>query len=210
MAPLPSSRLPGHRALHERALAALERCQEREDIEFKEAAAWLDLRWRITGTVLGMGNLRDGGVVLVGASERGDSWELTGVQDAQLASYDPDIIADQVNAYVSPYVDLDVVLLSHEAQRYVLIGVKEFRETPLVCRKNGPDKSGLIEGRIYLRPPGRPRTTQVQDARELHDLLELAAEKRARRILETSRRIGLSARDKEAAADMYDRELRGL
>lgn len=40
--------------------------------------------------------------------------------------------------------------------------------------------------------------------------MELAAEKRARRILETARRIGLDEQQLPAAADLYDAELGDL
>lgn len=47
---------------------------------------------------------------------------------------------------------------------------------------------------VYVRPPGQPRTERVRWAQQMHDLLESAAEKRARRILEISRRLGLTPR----------------
>jgi len=43
---------------------------------------------------------------------------------------------------------------------------------------------------------------------QMHDLLELAAEKRARGILQISRRIGLVA--KPVASEQFDQELEGL
>jgi hypothetical protein len=47
----------------------------------------------------------------------------------------------------------------------------------------------------------------------MHELLELAAEKRARRILETSRRIGLTydqSVPKQGTSQRFDSELEGL
>jgi hypothetical protein len=46
------------------------------------------------------------------------------------------------------------------------------------------------------------------NASQMHDLLELAAEKRARRILEVSRRVGLVP--EETAAKRFEKELGGL
>ena len=59
-----------------------------------------------------------------------------------------------------------------------------------------------------MRPAGKPRTTKVASAEEMHDLLELAAEKRARRILEVAHRIGL--KPTETANQRFDEELGGL
>lgn len=209
MGAIPSSSLSGHRRLHEKATIALERCQEEQDVDFKESADWTALKWRITHTALGMGNLRDGGMLLIGVAERSGQWELTGITPEHLATYDPDDVAAHVNAYVSPHADVDVVLVTHSDGRdYLAIYIREFRDTPLVCKKNGPDKSGIVQGRVYVRLPAPARTTAVTDARQMHDLLELAAEKRARTLLETGRRVGLEAR--AVRDERFDAELGGL
>jgi len=59
-----------------------------------------------------------------------------------------------------------------------------------------------------VRPPGKPRTTRVTTAEEMQSLLELAAEKRARRILEVAHRIGLKA--SETSSQKFEDELGGL
>lgn len=209
MAAIPSSDLPGHRRLHERASLALERCQEDTDIDFKESADWDTLKWPVTKAVLGMANLRDGGVIVIGVTERDSTWSLTGIDPGHLSTFSPDVVTSQVNAHVSPFAELDIVLVTHTDKRaYLAIYVREFRDTPVVCRKNGPDKSGVVEGRVYVRLSGPPRTTVVTDARQMHDLLELAAEKRARRFLAAARRVGLSPEDGDDKR--FDAELEGL
>lgn len=50
MGAIPSSDLPGHRHLHERVCSALDLCQESKHVDFKQSAAWEDLRARITTT----------------------------------------------------------------------------------------------------------------------------------------------------------------
>jgi predicted HTH transcriptional regulator len=210
MTPIPTSDLLGHRRLHDRTTAALQRCQEDQDIDFKESASWDQLKWKIVLATLGMGNLRDGGIVIVGVSQRDNNWGPTGISDAHCASYEPDIVIDQVNTYVSPYVDLDMVKVTYEGKCFLSILCKEFRDTPLVCKKNGPDGSGIVAGRFYIRPPGLARTTIVSSAAEMHDLLQLAAEKRARAFMEMARRVGVSADKFPSAPDHFDNELGGL
>jgi hypothetical protein len=156
-----------------------------------------------------MGNLRDGGVIVIGVAERDSAWALEGVSEQHLATYDVDIIRDKVNAYVSPHIDLDVVLVRHGDNAFLAVQVREFRDTPLLCKKNGPDGVGLFEGRLYVRAAGTPRTTAVTSAGQMHDLLELAAEKRARRLLEASRRAGLITPEPQDEAS-YKAELEGL
>ena len=48
-----------------------------KSVDFKESAPWNDLKWQIIRTALAMGNLRDGGIIVVGASERDDTCDLT-------------------------------------------------------------------------------------------------------------------------------------
>jgi hypothetical protein len=156
-----------------------------------------------------MGNLRDGGIIIIGASERQKKWTLTGMSSAVLNTYDPDIVINHVNAYVSLHVDLDVVSVEYQPGKiFLAIRAQEFGATPLVCKKNGPNGTDLLEGAVYIRTPGMARTTRVTNASQMHDLLELAAEKRARRILETFRRIGLEPT--VTTADLFDKELGDL
>lgn len=201
-----SSNLPGHKLLHERVCNALDRCYEFQDIDFKESASWETLKWKIIKTALAMGNLRDGGIIIVGVSERDDTWQLTGISQEHLETFDVDNITSQINAYVSPHVDLTVVTVDYsQSKRFLAIKVSEFSDTPLVCKKNEGD---LKEGNIYIRSFGKPETTKVTNAQQMHNLLELAAEKRARRILEVSQRIGLVP--SSSSTELFDQELQGL
>lgn len=209
MGAIPRSDLPGHKLLHERTAIALDRCQEELDIDFKESGDWDTLKWRITHSALGMGNLRDGGIIVIGVAERGVLWDRTGISAEHLRTFDPDLISSQLGAHISPHVQLDVVLVCHsDGKEYLAIYIREFDRTPLVCKKNGPDKSGIVEGRVYVRLLGPPRTSTVTNAQQMHDLLDLAAEKRARGILEGARRVGLVP--SQTVAQRFDDELEGL
>lgn len=209
MGAIPTSDMPGYRRLHERVFNALDRCQETQGIDFKESAPWSSLKWRIITTSLGMGNLRDGGIIVIGASERGQTWELTGITNEHLATYDPDVLIDVVNKYSSPNVEMDIVLTKYRNdQGFLSIQINEFKDAPIVCKKNGPAGGSITEGAVYVRPPGVARTTRVMNSSQMHDLLELAAEKRARRMLEVSRRIGLVSI--ASSTERFDEELEGL
>ena len=208
--PIPSSKLPGLTLLHDRALMALDRCQESQSVDFKRSCHWESIKLTVIESVLGMGNLRDGGVIVFGVAERGDSWGLSGISKEHLDTFDTDLVADQVNSYVSPHVNVTLAVLEKDAKDFLVIEVQEFADTPLVCKKNGPSDSNtkLVEGAVYVRPPGMARTTRVMKAEQMHDLLELAAEKRARRIIEVGRRVGLSP--KETDRQNFDEELGGI
>lgn len=210
MGAIPTSDMPGHAKLHERVYNALDRCQESKGIDFKASTSWNDLKWKLIRTIIAMGNLRDGGIIVIGASEQGDSWELTGITSEHLTTYDVDDIIDIVNKYASPPVKIEVILVKYRnGKDFLAIQVHEFDDTPYVCKKNGPDNEKLLcQGEFYVRPDGKPRTIKVMSAEDMHDLLELAAEKHARRILEVAHRIGL--KPSETASQRFDEELGGL
>lgn len=199
--------MPGHRGLHDRVHAALETCIERADVEFKASGEFRTLEQKIVKTAIAMANLRDGGIIVIGVSERDDAWQRTGIRDEDLATWNPDDLTDAINRYASPPVSVDLVLVPHGETRFLAIQVREFRDTPIVCKRDGGPNSGLRQGVLYVRPAGTARTSEVRTAEDMHDLLELAAEKRARRILETARRIGLEA---PPARRPFDDELEGL
>ena len=210
MGAIPTSDMLGHKKLHERVYNALDRCQESKSVDFKESASWENLKWQLIRTIIAMGNLRDGGIIVVGASERGDVWELTGIHETHLSTYDVDDIIDAVVKYASPPIRIEIVIVEYRnGKDFLAIQVHEFIDTPFVCKKNGPDSNkNLRVGEVYTRPAGKPRTTKVTSAEEMHDLLELAAEKRARKFLEVAHRIGL----KPSVTDnqQFDDELGGL
>lgn len=203
MAAFPNSDLPGHQRLHDRAWAALDRCQETQDVEFKESSPWDDMRFKIIRTAMAMANLRDGGIILIGASERGDSWSLDGISSEHLSTYDADELVAGVNKYASPHVDLSIVRLKYrDDQEFLVIKVEEFEMSPVVCKKTYGNE--LREGDVFVRPVGQVRTTRLNNAKDIDDVLELAAEKRAKRIIQTAKRIGLEAKDTDE--DAYTRE----
>ena len=207
MSAIPTSDMPGHTKLHQRVCNALDRCQESTNVDFKASATWDDLKYQLIRTIIAMANLRDGGIIVIGASESGDSWERTGVQAEHLSTYDVDDVIDSVSKYASPPVGLELVMVTYRNDKtFLAIQVHEFADTPIVCKRNAPDSNKkLCAGEVYVRPLGKPRTTKVLSADEMHDLLELAAEKRARRILEVAHRVGL--RPPQVATQKFDDEL---
>lgn len=210
----PNTQMAGYSDLKGRIALALSRCQEQPWLDFKESQPWSELRWRLLKTSMAMSNLRDGGLIVVGVAERDDSWELTGIQQDHLDTFDCDEIIDQLAKYASPQIKVDIVLHDHDdGNRYLAFHVHQFNDSPVVCRKNSPDsvktKDRLSAGDVYVRPTGgKPQTTKVIDAVSLHDLLELAAEFRARRMLEVGKRVGLVP--SETAASRFDAELAAI
>lgn len=210
MSAIPSSNLQGHKKLHERVYNALDRCQESKSTDFKESAPWDELKWRIIRTTLAMANLSDGGIIVIGASERDDTWDLAGSTEENLSTYDVDVVIDIINKYASPPIKVELVTVNYRnGNLFLAIQVHEFTNSPFVCKKNGPDDyKELRVGDLFIRPDGKAQTKRITSAEDMQDLLELAAEKRARKILEVARRIGLKATPTHI--EKFEEELKGL
>jgi predicted HTH transcriptional regulator len=207
MAAIPDSSLPGHRHLHAQACTVLSLCQESRGVDFKESASWKRLQYKIAQAALGMANLRNGGLIIVGVGEREGRWQMDGISDEHLVTYDEDDVNDFVNRYASPPLRLELVVLRYEKARFLVVRVPEFDVTPVVCKRNGPDNTRLREGCFYVRPGGKPQTTRPVDASQIQDLLDLAAEKRARKLVEVIRRMGGVPPTEEQG---FEEELGGL
>lgn len=211
MGAIPSSDLPGHKKLHDRVNNALDLCQESKSVDFKESATWGDLKWHIIRTSLAMGNLRDGGVIVIGASERDSHWNLSGIKEEHLSTFKFDDITESINRYSSPSLRIDIVTVKYRNNNiFLAIQIHEFEELPFVCKHNGPDniKISLHAGDFYVRPSGKPQTKKVSSAEEMQDLLELSAERKARKILEIANRLGL--KPEQTSLNKFDEELEGL
>ena len=208
---LPTTEMSGYTDLRARISLALGRCQEQPWLDFKESQPWLVLQWRLLKTIMGMANLRDGGLILIGVCERAATWTLTGIEDAHLATFDYDDIVDKLSKYASPQVQVNVVIHDEDKKRYLAIHVYQSQESPVICRNSSPvsvvnPKERIEAGNIYVRPTlGKPQTVRVTDAGQLHDLLELAAEFRARKMLQIGSRVGLVPA--ETAISNYNSEL---
>jgi len=190
----------------------LDLLQEARAVDFKRAAPWDQLKQGIPKDILAMSNLRDGGIIVVGIEEGDKEWKCTGMTEEQLNTYNADNMIDHVNKYASPPVTFDVVKHTDmEGLTYLVMQTHEFEETPVVCKRNCADE--LREGAFYIRPHGKSESREVQTADEMHDLLDLAVEKRTRNFLRRIDRVGFDLEKmqlKKTDADRFDRELEGL
>jgi hypothetical protein len=97
------------------------------------------------------------------------------------------------------------VKVNYGGKAFLAIKVPEFGFAPVVCSRESND---FLRGSIYIRPVGKAESRPIRTAAELHDLLDLAAEKRARKFLEMAGRLGMKLPDDDAAA--FDKELDDL
>lgn len=193
----------------EELVALIELGREDRSVEYKESHPWDDLKTKIAKTALGMANIRDGGTIVIGVSERSGSPVPQGMPGADIDTYDEDDIRAFVNRFADPYVRLELHRVSREEQEFVAIVVHEFDQVPVICKRSGV---GLRDGAIYTRSYRMPETCEVPSQTEMREIIDMATDKEVRRFLERLRASGLLPTGivERTETEKYDEELEGL
>lgn len=179
----------------------LEAGSESQRVDFKESCVW-DVR-RFAKDLLAFSNMKGGGYIVIGMKEGGEGFKREGATEEHLASYDRDIMKDQMSAYVDPAVDFEVRKISdRDGTKFVVLEIREFVDIPIICKKDGPD---LTRSTIYYRNiDKKPESAPISNSYDLRNLIELAAIKMMRRM----RELGFSTGENKV--DKFDEELEGL
>lgn len=194
--------------------AALSPGYELRGFELKGPGARTDahLFAKVTRAVLGMGNLRDGGHVLVGIDDGDPAAMLPGLGGEDLGSWLAyDDVARKMAEYADPPLRFDISGIELPSGVIVAaIQVFEFADIPHLCAKDYPGV--LRKGALYVRPRKVPETSEVASSVEMREVLDLATQKALRAYIETAERTGLrltsAPREPEAPSDTerYDEE----
>lgn len=145
--------------------------------EYKAPMPWTDdvAKVKITKAILAMSNIKDGGVIIVGMKELKDkTFDPVGLSDADANTFTHDDIASCVKDYADPYVEFTVRPIECKGKRFVCIQVKEFDESPVICKRDGRD---LQEGRTYTRPRTKNESAPVSSYAEMREILDMATDK---------------------------------
>lgn len=164
----------------------VERGRENRETEFKSGGSILDVHLlrRVIRAVLGMTNNRDGGVVVLGVSERLGYAVFEGISEEDAASWTNDAFGDKSAAWVDPAVSVDIGINLFEGRLFVVIEVAEFEESPVFARKDYRSPKGdmvLREGALYVRGIRKPETVEIRTSLEMRRLLDLALQRRLER-----------------------------
>ena len=147
---------------------------------------------KVARGALSLGNLRDGGHLIIGIDD-GDPAKLApGLNQDELASWTAyDDVARKLTNYADPPLHFEMAAVELEGgATVVVIEVAEFKEIPHLCARDYPEV--LRKGALYVRSRGVPETAEVASAIEMRDVLELAREKALRAYVETAERAGVT------------------
>lgn len=167
---------------------------EQRAFELKGAGLRTDRAFfaKVARAALSMGNLRDGGVIVIGIDDKDPASLRPGLNDEQRSSWaEYDHVARSLAEYADPplHFEMDEFALSTGA-RVVILVISEFSDIPHLCAKGyDPD---LRKGALYVRSRKLPETAEVASSIEMRDVLNLATEKALRAYVETAQRAGVS------------------
>ena len=159
---------------------------------------------KVARAVLALSNRRNGGRVIIGVEDDGQSLTPTGLTATDLDTWRHEDVSGAVSAYADPFVTLHTSHIQFDGKDFVVIEVEEFEEVPVVCKKSYPDV--LRDGACYVRRRGRVESSEIPNSSEMRELLDLATEKAIRRF----HRLQRAAQPGPDDHELLDQELGDL
>jgi predicted HTH transcriptional regulator len=158
---------------------------ETRAVEFKPSFPWPqsitdlqvnDKAQEVIITILALSNLRDGGKIILGVErDSGGSYARMGMNAGHLATYDPDLIYDQVRNFGEPEPRLQIANVEYGGQFFIVFNVRSFLLSPVISRNKRPLMK-LKDAALYTRSD-KPESKRVSDAVETKEIVDLAVEK---------------------------------
>jgi len=193
-----------------RIISLLEYGRESRNIEFKRSYNWNNRKHKakIVKTIMAMSNIRDGGYLIFGVDENNGQYTPVGMPQNEYDLINSDNVLAFVNSFADPYVEIDIYKGEYQNKLFVVIEVKEFREYPVVCKKNW--EYGLYQGVIYTRARRMPETVPVPSQSEMREIINIAVEKGIREFYRKLSVAGICVQTQSSDRQIFDNELGGL
>lgn len=172
---------------------------ETDSLEFKQAMAWD--RNVFVKDILAMANIVDGGRIIVGIED--GTLERQGLSEDQAASFEPEIMRDQIAPYADPRVVFRTeVVVDSGGLSFAVIEIEPFDDLPVVCKRDGAD---VRAGEIYYRSRvRRPQSARIDNSADMREVLERSAA----HLMGRYRQLGFQPPADDQAS--FDDELGGL
>ena len=164
---------------------------ESKNLDYKEFFNWStatnDEKCELIKDILSLFNTQDGGYIIIGV--RDTDFALIGLNQDAFTSFDTTRVNDFLQRYTDPPASCEVQKLTLEGLNIVAVGVPEFKDLPIICRKDAhssTDQSKLIlkAGGLYIRTD-KATSILVPSAESMRDLMNRALLKRGDQLLST-------------------------
>jgi len=172
---------------------------ETQKMDFKASCPWS--KNRFAKDILAFSNVRRGGLIIIGIRQRNGELERQGISEAHLRTYNLETMLDQLSSFADPRIDIkfDQVEDAENNKKYLIISVKEFKDIPVICKKDSRDTN---KGVIYYRNRDRrPESAPVSNYSDMRDIIDSAAVKMMKKFKE----LGLTPESKDK--ELFDKEI---
>jgi predicted HTH transcriptional regulator len=167
---------------------------EQRHFELKGAGRRDDTQFmaKVIRAALSLGNLRDGGHIVIGIDDKDPTSMLPGLAPDEAESWQAyDDVARKMAEYADPPLRFSLAELRLSSGAGVaVIEIAEFEDLPHICSRQ-LDKV-LRKGALYVRSRTAPETVEVPSSVEMREILDLATEKALRSFVERLNHAGLT------------------
>ena len=192
------------------------RCEPKNH-DYKESLRWggstKDEKLELIRDILGMANIQDGGKIIGGVKD--DDFSFVGVTEDDVASFDQTDLNQFLEKYTDPKHACIIYKHEFDGKRTVIIEVPEFKEVPILCKKEGhssTDTSNQIlkRGQIYIRTD-KGSTEGISTVEDMRELLGRGLVKKSDELLRSIKRLidGKPLSKEVDSIHNYDTEING-
>jgi len=126
---------------------------ESPEVDYKGPMSWNEKdknkSCEIVKDILAMANSK-GGFLIIGVSEKNGTFEPEGLNDDQVKSFESTRLANFVQRYADPPINVTMQVVENEGKRFVIIQIPLFSAEPHICTKDYP--SVLSTPTFYITP----------------------------------------------------------
>ncbi|MBS1894854.1 MAG: ATP-binding protein [Actinobacteria bacterium] len=173
--------------------AVLEGGHELQSFEVKGAGPATDshLLAKVAKGAMGLGNLQDGGHIIIGIEDKKLRDMTPGLDPTDLATWmDSDSVSARMAVYSAPPIKFHVEPVTlKNGTTVAVMEVAEFSDSPHICIKQLDGV--MLCGRVYIRTRSKPETAPIESANDMRELLDLATDKRLRALVKRLSRAGV-------------------
>ncbi|MGI0042358.1 MAG: AlbA family DNA-binding domain-containing protein [Nitrososphaeraceae archaeon] len=186
---------------------------ETRSIELKKSMSWQEkeTQFKITKSIMAFSNIRDGGKIILGVNEdENGKFQPKGMTNNDFDSFRQDLLSDYVNTFVNPYANFKVNHVTNGTLNFVVIDVKEFDRSPVLCKKDyNVDRDKIIrEGDIITRTTTRRfESARVRTHIDMQEIIDLAVEKGLRKFIQTAQTAGITLTQGKSEDELFEEEL---
>lgn len=195
--------------------------QEETYIEYKDSLNWTEqvAKLKIIQAMLSMANNPNGGIIVIGVKQNGNSCEFNGMNDIDFKTYNYDDVSRVIRNYCDPIIEFKLIMDETEIKgvkkKFVVFQVSE-SINPTVCIKSEkwnnsaawlPANIALRKNAIYIRSKVPIESREIATVHEWRELIERTIQKNIKELFKNLPCSGVSKKITGTDEEKYNQDL---